>query len=420
MDRRDFLSGAAGLGLASLASAIAPPLAWAQERSRLKITGIRVVRTKSSLPLIDAPPRPGIWSGQGSEVANPMSIYPDYKSKRSLFSADGVGLFNVEITTDKGITGLGHGGPGGGPIVTGHLTKLLMGRDPFDVERNWDICWRSTMNYAGQGGPVMNAISGVDIALWDIVGKSLGVPVYKLLGGNAQERIPAYATGNDIDYNVKLGFKKLKLAIPHGPASGRAGMRENVKLVEQARKALGPDGEIMLDCWMAWTEDYTLEMAKMLEPARVAWIEEVLRPYDYEGFGRLNTQITSTLIATGEHEYGRYGFRRLLQANAADIWQPDIGWCGGMTELRRIGALAQAYDIPMIPHGGGGNGAQHWSIANVNAPLVEFFQPAPQGTPEAVKRFEAVNSITYGPEGVYSRPSEAPGFGWNLEVVGPA
>ena len=375
LDRREFLSGAAGLGLVSLASVSAPPLAWAQERSGLKITGIRLVKTRSRLPRIDAPPRPGIWSGQGSEVANPMSIYPEYKPKRSLFSAEGVTGFVVEITTDKGITGLGTGGPGGGPIVTGHLAKLLMGRDPFDIERNWDICWRSTMNYSGFGGPVMNAISGVDLALWDIVGKALGVPVYKLLGGNVRDRIPAYATGNDIEYNAKLGFKMLKLAIPHGPASGRAGMRENVALVERARKAVGPDGEVMLDCWMAWTEDYTVEICKMLEPHRVYWVEEVLRPYDYEGFGRLNAQISSTRIATGEHEYSRFGFRRLLQVNGADIWQPDIQWCGGMTELRRIGALAQTYDIPVIPHGGGNNAARHWSIANVNAPMVEFFQP---------------------------------------------
>lgn len=420
MERRKFLNGVGGLGAFALANAMAPTLAWAQERSGLKITGIRLVKTKSSLPPIDAPPRPGIWSGQNSEVANPMSVYPEYKPRRALFSSDDVRLFSVEITTDKGITGLGHGGPGGGPIVTGHLAKLLMGRDPFDIERNWDICWRSTMSYSGGGGVAMNAISGVDLALWDIVGKTLGLPVYKLLGGNAQDRIPAYATGNDIDFNVKMGFKKLKLAIPHGPASGRAGMRENAKLVEQARKALGPDGEIMLDCWMAWTVDYTIEMLKMLEPYRVYWAEEVLRPYDYEGFGRLREKVGSTLIATGEHEYGRYGFRRLLQAKSADIWQPDIGWCGGMTELRRIGALAQAYDIPVIPHGGGTNAAAHWSIANVNAPLVEFFQPAPQGTPEAIKRFEETYSITYGPEGVYSRPSDAPGFGWNLEVVGPA
>ncbi len=130
-------------------------------------------------------------------------------------------------------------------------------------------------------------------------------------------------------------------------------MRKNLELVKRTREMLGPDGDIMLDCWMAWTERYTIEMAEMLEPYKVYWMEECLQPHDYEGFGRLSQAIKSTRIVTGEHEYTRYGFRRLLENKAAAIWQPDINWCGGLTELRRIGALAAAYDIPVIPHGGG-------------------------------------------------------------------
>ena len=126
-------------------------------------------------------------------------------------------------------------------------------------------------------------------------------------------------------------------------------MKKNVALVERARKALGPDGDIMLDCWMAWTERYTIEIAEMMAPYRVYWMEECLQPHDYEGFGRLRQQIKSTRIVTGEHEYTRYGFRQLLEHNAAEIWQPDIHWCGGLTEIRRIAALAAAYDIPVIP-----------------------------------------------------------------------
>ena len=110
-----------------------------------------------------------------------MSIYAEYKPMRSLFMADGVPSFVVEVTTDKGITGYGGGGPGGGAVVEGHLNKLMKERDSFDLERNWDIMWRSTMSY-GRMGVTMNAISGVDLALWDIVGKALNLPVYKLLG----------------------------------------------------------------------------------------------------------------------------------------------------------------------------------------------------------------------------------------------
>ncbi|MCX6605097.1 MAG: L-rhamnonate dehydratase [Acidobacteria bacterium] len=406
MRRRDLLS------LLSL-----PALGWAQEKSKLKITGIRLVNVKPRKPYPVFKPAEGAWSTQFVEIANPMSIYPEYKARRELFFPDPgkVPSFTVEITTDKGITGYGNGGPGGGPVVVDHLAKLMVGRDPFDIERNWDICWRSTMNY-GRMGVTMNAISGIDNAMWDIVGKALNVPVYKLLGGDAKDRIPAYCTGNDVEQHIKFGYTKLKLAIPHGPADGRIGMKKNLELVESTRKALGPDGEIMLDCWMAWTERYTVEMAEMMAPYRVYWMEEVLQPHDYAGFGRLNSQIKSTRIATGEHEYGRYGFRYLLEHNGASIWQPDLQWCGGMTELRRIGALASAYDIPVIPHGGGLNGSIHWMIANVNAPWAELFLPPPGGPKEVYQIFEENYNISRGPEGIYMRPLDKPGFGFDYVV----
>jgi len=409
MKRRDFLSLAAAPAL--------PALAWAQEKSKLKITDIKIVRTRPRKPYPTYKPADGAWSTQFVEVANPVSIYPEFKPRRELFGATNVPSFTVEVTTDKGIKGYGNGGPGGGQIVTGHLAKLMMGRDPFDIERNWDICWRATMSY-GRMGVTMNAISGFDMALWDIVGKALNMPIYRLLGGETKDRVPSYCTGNDIEQHVEFGYKMLKLAIPHGPASGRQGMKENVDLVKRARAALGPDGEIMLDCWMAWTERYTIEMAEMMAPYRVYWMEEVLQPHDYAGFGRLNTSIKSTRIATGEHEYGRYGFRYLLEANGASIWQPDIQWCGGLTELRRIAAMASAYDIPVIPHGGGLNGSIHFSMANVNAPWSELFLPAPGGPKEVYQLFEENYNISRGPEGIYMKPHDRPGWGWDTEVVG--
>jgi L-rhamnonate dehydratase len=268
MKRRNLLfGGALAAAQAGLPGAQAAPPPFQGEQSKLKITNIRLVRTQPRRRWPEYTPSAGSWSTQGVEVANPMSIYPEYKAMRSLFMPDAgkVPSFTVEITTDKGIKGYGNGGPGGGMVVIEHLTKLLKDEDPFNVERIWDICWRSTMHY-GRMGVTMNAISGVDQAVWDIVGKALGMPVYKLLGGETKKSIPIYCTGNDIEQHVEHGFRMLKLAIPHGPASGRAGMRENEELVKRARGVLGPDGEIMLDCWMAWTERYTIEMAQMLEP----------------------------------------------------------------------------------------------------------------------------------------------------------
>jgi len=392
-----------------------PPLPFKGEKSKLKITEIKLVSPERKKPWPRYKPAEGSWSGSRQEVANPMSIYPKYKPYRALFYAENLGQSTVQIITDKGISGIGYGGPGGGFVIKGHLEKLLLGEDPFDVERLWDIMWRATMYY-GRKGLVINAISAVDLALWDIIGKALGVPVYQLLGGKTKERIPAYCTGNDLEQHVEFGYKKLKLAIPHGPADGWEGIRKNVELVERARNLLGEDGEIMLDCWMAFTEDYTWELAKAIKPYRVYWMEEVLPPDDYAGFGRLNKAIDWTRIVTGEHEYTRWGFQLLLDYDAAKIWQPDMNWCGGLTELRRIGAMAAAHDIPVIPHGGWKGGGPHYIMATPNSPWCEMFMPSPGGPKEVYEMYEEENGITRGPEGIYMVPPDRPGFGWELDV----
>ncbi|MDQ2899491.1 MAG: L-rhamnonate dehydratase [Acidobacteriota bacterium] len=412
MNRRSFLrlGGISAMGLAAL-----PALPFQNEKSNLKITGVRLVQPKQRHPLPTFTPSRDAWSTGGVEVASPMSIYPEYKAMRSLFQPDPGKLpgFTVEISTDKGVKGYGQGGLAGGILVEQHFTKLLLGKDPFDTERIWDILFRSSMSY-DRAGIGMHAISGVDLALWDLIGNALNMPVYELIGGATKERIPAYCTGNDIDQHIEFGFKRVKLAIPHGPADGREGMRKNVDLVKSTRAKLGPDGDIMLDCWMSWTERYAFEMSEMVAPYRVYWMEECLRPYDYEGFGRLNAEIKSTRIATGEHEYNRYGFRQLLEHRSASIWQPDIHWVGGMTELRRIAALAATYDIPVIPHVGGTFDGVQFTMATVNAPWSEMFMPPPGGPKEVYEQWGEQNMVTRGPEGIYTRPSNRPGLGWDI------
>jgi L-rhamnonate dehydratase len=421
ISRRRFagtLAGGAAVAALGLSRVGTPPaLAFQAEKSKLKISGVRLVATKPRKPAPAYTPSPGSWSTGGVEVANPMSVYPEYKPQRSLFMASdpAMGGFTVEITTDKGVKGYGHGGPAGGAVVEKHLAKLLINEDPFNIERIWDILWRATMYY-GRAGVVINAISGVDLALWDLVGNALNVPVYKLLGGETKPRIPAYSTGNDTEQHMAYGFKRHKLAMEFGPADGKQGQRRNADLVKRTREMIGPDGDIMLDCWMAWTERYTIEMAELVEPYKVYWMEECLQPHDYAGFGRLNTAIKSTRIATGEHEYTRYGFRQLLEHNGASIWQPDINWCGGLTELRRIGALAAAYDISVIPHGGGLNEAIHYVMANTNCPWAEMFMPAPGGPQEVYELWAEHYNLSKGPEGVYTRPPERPGLGWDFIV----
>jgi len=205
MNRRIFLGAGTALSMGALTTSASPensgsapfasppPLPFQEEKSKLKITGVRMVRPKPKKPSPSYEPAPGSWSTGGSEVANPMSIYAKYKPRRELFMANDLGPDAVEITTDKGITGIGFGGPGCSFVIEKHLTKLLIGEDPFDVERLWDIMWRSTLYY-GRKGLVVHAISAIDIALWDIIGNALGLPVYKLLGGETKSKIPAYCT----------------------------------------------------------------------------------------------------------------------------------------------------------------------------------------------------------------------------------
>jgi len=355
--------------------------------------------------------RPGTWLGE-TLVANPMSIYAEYKARRSSWQADfGRGL--VRIRTDDGLEGFA---PAGGAelfIIGRHFRRLLLGEDPFNIERLWDIMFRSSMPY-GRKGLALHAISAVDLALWDILGKATGLPVYKLLGGKAREKVPCYGTGNASQWYRDFGFVGNKLAMPYGPADGIAGMHKNEELVARAREIIGPDMDLMLDCYMAWDVEYTIRVAEMLKPYRIQWIEEALPPDDIEGYATLAAEVGSTLIATGEHEYTRWGFQELIDRRAADILQPDIGWVGGITECRKICAMAAGRNLPVIPHGGSNPWAIHLVIAQTNCPLAEFLytdftatEIGPRHAP--LFRGEAL------PIGGYIAPPDRPGFGLTLD-----
>ncbi len=415
MSRRALLLSGIGAGVARLGGAAPAP--WPVEPG-LEITDVRVVRTRPRRPLPEYAPAPGsYWATR--EAARPIELHREYTGKRgpeSKWMPDpGLGGVTVEISTNKGLKGYGRGGSAAGPFIEPALKKLLLGKNPLDMERLWDVMWRATLFY-GRAGAVVHAISGADLALWDLAGKAYEVPVYRLLGGKSADRVPCYATGNNVEQSLEFGYKKVKLALQHGPSDGREGLKRNVEHVKRTRELVGPDGEIMIDCWMALTESYTIELATEIAPYRVYWLEEVLMPDEYEGFGRLNHQITSTFLATGEHEYTRYGFGRLAHYNAVDIWQPDINWCGGLSEMRKIGDMALEAGVPLIPHAGGSTECIHYLAALPQHTLAETTIPAPGGPPEVYELYAEQRKMTRGPEGVYIQPSDEPGFGWDFEV----
>jgi L-alanine-DL-glutamate epimerase-like enolase superfamily enzyme len=289
----------------------------------------------------------------------------------------------VEIFTDAGLVGLGNAALS--PLVTKtcidtYLKPLLLGADPWDTEYLWQQMYRRTMAF-GRKGVAMTAISAVDIALWDLLGKSAKQPVYRLLGGRTKKRIPVYASRL---YSMPLdelrieaqrykneGYKAMKLRFGWGPVDGAEGMQRNVELVHTVREVVGNGIDVMADAYMGWTLDYAKRMLPLLEPFNLRWLEEPVIPDDTRGYKELKAY-GRVPIAGGEHEFTVFGFRDLLEANALDYIQFDTNRVGGISQARKISALAEAYQIPVVPHAGQMHN-YHVVMASLNSPMAEFF-----------------------------------------------
>ena len=293
------------------------------------------------------------------------------------------GWLIVEIFTDDGHVGIGNAALA--PQVTkqvidSYLKPLLIGTDPWDSEFLWQHMYRKTIAF-GRKGIGMAAISALDIALWDILGKSAKQPVYRLLGGRTKARIPVYASRL---YSVELdelaseakrykdeGFKAMKLRFGWGPVDGASGMQRNLNLVRTVREAVGDDIDVMADAYMGWTLDYAKRMLPLLEPFHLRWLEEPVVPDDIHGYAELKSY-ARVPIAGGEHEFTLYGFRDLLEARALDYIQFDTNRVGGITQARKIAALAEAHSVPVIPHAGQMHN-YHVVMASLNSPMAEYF-----------------------------------------------
>ncbi|WP_436907713.1 enolase C-terminal domain-like protein [Halosimplex marinum] len=322
-----------------------------------------------------------------------------------------VGDVVVEVETDAGITGVGHGNWATGAIETivdETLSKLVVGEDPRERERLWDIMYRATIPF-GRKGAAVEAISAVDLALWDIAGKEADKPVYELLGGPTTEEIPCYASNlHPVDMETlereaqeyaEAGFDAMKLRFRHGPEAGRAGMKENEEIVRTVREAVGDEIEIAADAYMGWTVKYAKRMLDRLEEYDMAWVEEPVIPDDIDGYAEIR-EAAPMPISGGEHEFTRWGHEELLEREAVDILQPDVHRCGGLTELQRIDAMASAHDVPVIPHTGT-NPHLHFIAASTNAPMAEYF-PIPQWYQEQQEEKDS----TYA-DAIYANPPNA-------------
>jgi D-galactarolactone cycloisomerase len=271
------------------------------------------------------------------------------------------------VSTDAGIEGLGEAFYFGGPskivaqVIDDALGPLVLGKDPFDSAVIWDMLYNWTRDQ-GIKGVTISALSAIDIALWDIKGKSLELPVYKLLGGAYRNKARAYATGlyepqgvpsvmdalvDEARRYEEQGFTGVKLKVGYG-------LETDVRYVRAVRKAISPETSLMVDANHAYNASEAIRLARTLEGLDVYWFEEPVPPEDLDGYLEVK-QNTSLLIAGGECEYTRYGFRELINRRAVDILQPDLCAAGGYTEISKIVAMASAANLPVIPHVWGTN-----------------------------------------------------------------
>jgi L-rhamnonate dehydratase len=312
-------------------------------------------------------------------IATPMAKYPEYRQSRQSFGINVLGTLVVEIEASDGTVGFAvtTAGEIGAFIVEKHLARFVEGRCVTEIEKIWDQMYFATQFY-GRKGVVLNTISGVDLALWDLLAKIGGEPVHALLGGPVRDELTFYATTARPDLAKQMGFVGGKMPLQHGPAEGETGMRKNVEKLAAMRARVGDDFWLMFDCWMALDLNYATRLAQACAPYGLKWIEECLSPDDYWGYAELRRNVPrGMLVTTGEHEATRWGFRLLLEMGCCDIIQPDVNWCGGMTELVKISALADAHGALVVPHGSSVY-SYHFVATRTNSPFAEFLMMAPQ------------------------------------------
>lgn len=263
----------------------------------------------------------------------------------------------VKITLEDGIYGWGEGYGPAKVIKAGidFFKPILIGEVALEHETLWQEMYRRSVDYA-RSGTLQAAISAIDVALWDIKGKLLELPVSVLLGGLKNPEIQPYATGlyfthvQDMEKQLvdeaKLykaqGFKAIKMKVG-------LGIDSDLKHIAAIRQAIGPDMKLMIDANHAYSYREAIELARKIELYDIGWFEEPLSPEDYEGYHRLRNN-TTIPIAGGECEYLKFGFKRLLENECVDLIQPDICAAGGLTEVKRIATLAQAFNKDLVPH----------------------------------------------------------------------
>ena len=315
------------------------------------------------------------------------------------------------IKTDDGITGFGMGAGGSvaTEIIRGHLRHLLVGANPLNVEQLWDQMYSSALFY-GRRGVFAMALSAVDNALWALAGKHADQPVHRLIAGTTRERIAVYQSGGSVQAGRDRGIRHFKRFLRVGPATPRPEFERFIDDVFEARQIMGPDGNLMTDCVSrTGTVEWAVGLAERLRPANLYFMEELLSPDNVFGYAELVRRIGGegpgwTRVACGEHEYTQHGFDVLVRLASAEVLQPDMTWCGGLTAGRRIARLVEQAGLEINPHRGGSLWGLPLALTSPSCVMAESFPAGSELLGAMTPQFEA---------GDYLAP-QGPGFGTRL------
>ena len=386
MDRRGFLStvGASAAALAPSSGAqaqrAAASLPVSNGTAPLKIASVDVIELQGSYE---------VERGVDNQFeVTPLAVYEDYQPPEYADKPGGkrtvkTTALYLRIRSASGLEGLyGPIDKSAATIVHDEIKQFLIGKDALAGEVLWDQMYRS--NRHSRDGYFLTALSAVDNTLWDLRAKFYGVPVWRLLGGPSRHEIEFYASalGSSLQPDAvrrratqlkDMGFRYQKWFMGYGPGSGEDGMHKNVELVKTLRETLGEDYEIMFDAFSGWDANYAAEWAKRVEKYRPKWIEELTHPEKLDGFVAVK-RTTDIPLASGEHFYGRWEVQRYLQTGALSIVQADPEWCGGISELLKIGTVASLHDVQVIPHGHSIRASAHtiFSQSPMTFPLGEY------------------------------------------------
>ncbi len=376
----------------------------------MKIAAIEALRySPPPPPPADLLPRRPSWHGH-QDVSHPLARY---RGRRVDFNAlMPWGDLWVRVRAENGMSGFGatqFAGPVAA-LVRDHLGPALIGEDCLATDRLADLMFRLTKPY-GSAGIASCAVSAIDLALWDLRGRIAGEPVYRLLGG-APRRLPCYATTNDVDWAVELGFEAFKVTLSYGPEAGAEGLDRNEAFIAECRETIGDERELFIDCWMSLDVDYAVRLSERLYPYQPAWLEECLLPEDLDGHVALRRRLPTQTLATGEHWYSHFPFQWAASRRVVDVLQPDIQWCGGLSAVTRIATIADSAGLATMPHLAGTTAfGQHASVGIATIQRAEYRIGSEPGIP-LERAARAPGAVL--PENGAIGASDAPGFGIDI------